>query len=238
MDSIIEECISLHREILDNFARNVGQIDDKEFKEKFVKYYGFENSFNWNVLMNSLYIFEDTELAKASFKRFMLQGPSRHEDVGERYLRLYGFLNLIYLQKNSVENLIEIFKVPNLKDIKKELNNLKLIDLRNKVASHPSNYISDRIETENKFFVYEISRYDLIADKILLLRDQEKFEEYDLDILINEFNKIIENLLNLTLTKFIKKKFKNQGEFYKKLLLIQAKIEGNIVMGDIILKVK
>lgn len=237
MESFIEKFVLLHRDILHDFTFKLGSIEDEEFKIRFMNYYYFESTFTWNIFMNCVYIFDDTELAKNSFIKFMLQGPCRHEDLGERYLRLYGFLNLVYMQKNAIENFIEIFKIPNLKKIKKDLNNLDLILLRNKIASHPSNYKTDYInDTKNKFLVYEISRNHIVRDEILLLRDQEYFEEYDLLEITNSFNYVIENLLNQTLCKFIKKKFNNQGDFYKKLILLQAEINGDIVINEQIIK--
>jgi hypothetical protein len=39
----------------------------------------------------------DAALALKNFLRFSLDGPTRYEDLGERYLRLYGLLSATYL---------------------------------------------------------------------------------------------------------------------------------------------
>lgn len=39
----------------------------------------------------------DASLAIGSFLRFSLDGPTRYEDIGERYLRLYGLLSAAYV---------------------------------------------------------------------------------------------------------------------------------------------
>ncbi len=112
MTTTIEKYNDLQRKILDDFA--IRWDDEKSkttFRDSVKKYYGFEKDFGWNIILNSYYIIEDTELAKKSFKQFDLQGPTRYNDTGERYLRLYGFLNAVYQQKLAIENLMEVFKL-------------------------------------------------------------------------------------------------------------------------------
>ena len=237
MSTTIEKYIDLQHEILSDFSENWDSENAKiTFREAVKNYYSFESNFGWNIMLNAYYVFSDTELAKSSFQQFGLQGPSRHRDVGEKYLRLYGILSSIYQQKIAIENLIEIFKLPNLKTIRVTLNNIELIKLRNKISSHPSNYSLTQDDSEHKFDVYEISRGDLIMDRINLLRNQDIFEDIDLKIAINEFNKLIENLLEQITQKFIKKKFNNQGKYYEKLKMIKLESEGVFFINDTVIK--
>jgi hypothetical protein len=40
----------------------------------------------------------DASLAMYNFAEFSLDGPTKYEDTGERYLRLYGLLSAVYIQ--------------------------------------------------------------------------------------------------------------------------------------------
>lgn len=236
MDTIIEKFIDIQKEILSNFAlRWDGEKSKTSFREDVQKYYCFENKFGWNIMLNSYYVINDTELAKTSFNSFGLQGPSRHTDIGERYLRLYGLLNSIYQQKIAVDNLIEIFKVPNAKLLLKDLKESEIILLRNKIASHPSNYSITKEDSEHKFDVYEIVRADLQFDKITLLRNQNHFEYYDLPKAIKEFDNLIEDILDKITSKIIKKIFRNKGKLYEELVKINLIRNGAILSGDTII---
>lgn len=239
MQSVIEKFIDIHKGILSDFSMKWdADTCEETFRDDIKKYYGFESKFGWNIMLNSYYVLDDTELAKASFIKFQLQGPSRHKDTGERYLRLYGLLNSVYQQKIAIDNLVEIFKLPNSKLISKQLNNCAIIILRNKIAAHPSNYSLIKEDSEHKFDVYEISRPDLDSDCITLLRNQDHFEKYDLMKILKEFDDRIENLLELITTKIIKKIFNNNGKYYQKLDELKQIRDGAIIFGDKIIRFK
>lgn len=237
MNTIIEKFIDIQKEILSNFALKWdSEKSKKSFREDVQKYFCFENKFGWNIMLNSYYVINDTELAKTSFNQFGLQGPSRHSDIGERYLRLYGLLNSIYQQKVAIENLIEIFKLPNPKEFIQSLKQSEIILLRNKIASHPSNYSIIKDDSEHKFDVYEIVRADLQFDKITLLRNQNHFEYYDLEKSIKTFDKILEDILDKITSKIIKKLFRNKGKLYEELVKINLIREGAFISGSTIIK--
>jgi hypothetical protein len=239
MTTTIEKYNNLQKEILSNFAiRWDGDKCKTTFRDDVKKFYGFEKEFGWNIILNSYYIIDDTELAKNSFKEFQLQGPSRHKDIGERYLRLYGFLNSVYQQKLAIDNLMEVFKLSKQKEFSKRLAENELLILRNKIGAHPSNYRDVKEDSEHKFDVYEISRPDLQIDKIKLLRNQYYFEEYNLNKAIEDFDKLIEEILCKIMGKIIKKIFNNQGEVYAKLLKINEIKDGAIVIGETIIKIE
>ncbi|MCU0436769.1 MAG: hypothetical protein MUC49_02575 [Raineya sp.] len=232
--TIIEKYNNLQKEILSNFAiRWDKSQDDKVFRNDVQKLYGFENTFDWNIMLNSYYIIDDTELAKKSFNEFNLQGPSRHKDIGERYLRLYGLLSSVYQQKIAIDNLMEIFKFSRKKHFQKDLSKNALLILRNKIGAHPSNYKDIQEDSEHKFDVYEISRHDLGFDKIKLLRNQVYFEEYDLNKAIQDFNTTIENILSELTKKIIKKLFRNQGPFFDSYQNINHMKQGDIIKDTI-----
>lgn len=237
MTTIIEKYNDLQKEILSNLAIHWdGEKCKTTFRNDVKKFYGFEKEFGWNIILNSYYIIEDTELAKKSFKQFNLQGPSRHQDIGERYLRLYGFLNSVYQQKLAIDNLMEVFKLPKQKDFSKKLSKNELLILRNKIGAHPSNYKDVKEDSEHKFDVYEISRPDLQMDRLKLLRNQNHFEEYNFTKAIEDFDKLIEEILSELTGKIIKKLFNNHGKIYSDYQKINELKDGAIIIGETIIR--
>lgn len=237
MMTTIEKYNNLQKEILSNFAiRWDGEKCKTTFPDDVKKFYGFEKEFGWNIILNSYYIIDDTELAKKQFKQFDLQGPSRPQDIGERYLRLYGFLNSVYQQKLAIDNLMEVLKLPKQTEYSKKLTENELLILRNKIGAHPSNYKHIKEDSEHKFDVYEISRPDLQRDRIKLLRNQNHFEDYDLNKAIEDFDKLIEDILSELTGKIIKKLFNNQGKIFSDYQRINEIRKGAIILGETIIR--
>jgi hypothetical protein len=237
MTTSIEKYNDLQKKILHNFAISWnGEKCKTTFRDDVKDFYGFEKQFGWNIILNSYYVIDDTEVCKKSFKRFGLQGPARYQDIGERYLRLYGFLNSAYQQKLAIENLMEVFKLPKKIEFSKKLTENELLILRNKIGAHPSNYKLVKDDSEYKFDVFEISRTDLGIDKIKLLRNQSEIEEYDLNEAIEDFDKLIEEILCELTGKIIKKLFNNQGKIFSEYQKINEIKNGAIILGETIIR--
>jgi hypothetical protein len=231
-NSLIERQIGILRTILGDVAERELN-SDKDFILFVKEYFGFETDFGWNILMNAMYVFEDTELAKQDFEKFGIKGPCRHINTGENYLRLYGVLNAIYQQSLATINLMEIFKLTEKNILKNELKKTQCVELRNKIASHPSNYLSNT--NEKSFDVYEISRHNLENGEISLLKNQDYFENYDLNKLIKDFNTKTQDILSLILSKFLKKKFQNQGKNYIEFQKLEKIRNGGLEFGGTII---
>jgi hypothetical protein len=96
---------------------------------------------DWDFICVAMDVVGDAALALESFLRFALDGPSRYEDVGEKYLRLYGLLSATYLQQEAVLKLYSLMNCPNPKAVRAELNALEIRTLRHQVASHSVDYL-------------------------------------------------------------------------------------------------
>jgi len=73
-------------------------------------------------------------------------------------------------------------------------------------------------------------------DKIKLLRNQNHFEDYDLNKAIEDFDKLIEEILSELTGKIIKKLFNNQGKLYDECLRINKIKNGAIIIGETIIR--
>lgn len=61
--------------------------------------FGIDDHNKLNFIIDSLYLIEDTQLAKLNFREFGASGPTKYKNFGEVYLRIYGIYNACYLQK-------------------------------------------------------------------------------------------------------------------------------------------
>lgn len=102
---------------------------------------------DWNYILASEDILEDSNLAIESFLKFGLGGPTKYKDTGEKYLRLYGVLNAAYLQQQSIFTLYKLFQCPKPNNIKLKIESLEIRGLRHKLGAHSTDF-SDNVSGE------------------------------------------------------------------------------------------
>jgi hypothetical protein len=145
-------------------------------------------------------IMEDTEAAKASFSRFGLQGPTRYQDIGETYLRLYGVLNAIYLQRQAVVSIAKYSNSGDLASLKNELDRSDIIALRQKVAGHNLECLEDgRVKT------YMTSRFELEGTAVATLDEVDKYHTYDLQDCMRSFDSIVMEEIHRATSRILSK---------------------------------
>jgi hypothetical protein len=115
------------------------------------------NNKEWSFMCTALDILNDTTLAIDNFLEHGLEGHSDGNDPDEMYLRLYGILNACYLQQFAIYNLYKICNLEKLDKTLKELNDLKIYELRNKLGAHSIDYKNKDDELE----CYVINRSSL-----------------------------------------------------------------------------
>jgi len=96
---------------------------------------------DWSFVCVAMDIVDDSSLAIENFLRFGLDGPSRWDDVGERYLRLYGALSAAYVQQQAIWKLYALMNCPNPARVRKRLRGLKIATLRHQLASHSLDFL-------------------------------------------------------------------------------------------------
>lgn len=207
------------------------QISEEEYRAKLNEKFGLDIHFEYEVIESCYWLIEDTELAIKDFEEFGLQGPTRiKNNIGEEYLRLYGFLNAINLQKSILVQLYEIFKLPNKKEIINRLKEIELIKLRNKIASHSVDYIENGIRD---FFRISRPTLEHQYDGLHII-GKKGLDKFNLTKLLVEFKEVFNaelyNICIYLLKKFFIEKSNNYKELKEILYLIQQRISGNIVM--------
>lgn len=194
-DSPIRKCETLIREIANEFALNYDHSKGP-FKNAVKNKFKFQNDDDWSVLVSLLDVLGDTEMAKLSFERYgiteMLPG-----DLGEKYLRLYGFLSAIYLQASAVINFLELVKLPGKKSYVDKIKSLGLVKLRHKLAAHTIDFADgDRKES------YQLVRISL-AHSIVTVDSKNRFKSYSLKDLTKQFDNELTTILKNAIEKFI-----------------------------------
>jgi hypothetical protein len=223
------------------YAKN--HLGDGDFDNRLSIKFGLDKQFNHFIIRSCIDLLEDTEQAIADFERFGLDGPTKFDNWGERYLRLYGLLNAVNSQKSIVITLHEIFKLPEKKkDFLLRFKGIKIIDTRHMIASHSVDYNDGN---GRDFFRVSMTTVRNKGENIHI-HSKDKFIQVDLTSELKEFRivlhaellKIVKHLLK----RFVDKKSKFFKEITPDIDAAEARIEGHLVMdtinGKVIIKSK
>jgi len=115
---------------------------------------------DWDFLCTAMDILEDTSTAVENFLIYGLSGPTKLQDVGEKYLRLYGLLNAIYMQQQALENLCKLMNVPNQSEVKNKFASLQITEVRHKLGAHGTNYRRSHKEAFKAFVPTRVTMTD------------------------------------------------------------------------------
>lgn len=158
------------REIINEPRKQFHLIKDKNF---------------WSQLCSSLDVIEDCDLAITAF----VEGDLG-ESFGEKYLKLYGLLQALFLQQDAVTNLCESLGLQN--DISSHPKLKEIRDIRNDSVGHPTK--------RGKYKSYHfISRTSIKKMGFTLVSDFENSETKSRKIsvadLIEDQKKYLSNIL-------------------------------------------
>lgn len=166
------------------------------------------NEDDWSFICVAMDILGDSSLALQNFARFSLDGPSRYEDTGECYLRLYGLLGAAYVQQQAAFKLYKLMNCPNPRDVKVELDSLDLRKLRHQLASHSLDY-SDFDGTGGKAFVPV--RIELGGHKCTVTENRgDGWATYDLKDALNKHCDVMVSIMDRIYEKTFRTLFKTQ----------------------------
>lgn len=162
---------------------------EQEHQKELTKKMKFHNLYDYDLLRACIDQMEDAQYAINEFIENGLYVKENRQ--GEMYLRLYGVLNACYLQIGAMTDLIRLFNFQNQKEIRKKLKALNAIELRNKIASHSTNYL----DKNHNFSYYKVSQssLDKKAKGVLIVGKNESESDYvNLFEYVTEFTKTIE----------------------------------------------
>jgi hypothetical protein len=190
---------------------------------------------DWSFIRGSMDIIDDASLALKSFLKFGLDGPTKYNDVGEVYLRLYGMLSAIFIQKRAILTLHELNTDSNSKDASEKIDALKIIEVRHKIAAHACDYQNRSGEGKNKLESYVPIRLHWYGFNIKLINSENgEIEKIPLKDYLEEYIILMISFLDQIIEKSIKRIFrgneKKKNEFNKKLEHLRIERDGGIVI--------
>lgn len=172
-------------------------LSEEEFNRELQKALQFEHKDNSFLLESCADLIEDTDYAIQEFLKNGLQSNAKSQ--GELYLRLYGILNAIYLQINTIIELVEIFKIPNKKEIVSKFKDLDIYKLRNMVGSHTVNYTIDNSKKSNKnntdFFRVAQTSIDKWSTNLLVVSQKTESYYFNLKQSVKDYIQVSDKVL-------------------------------------------
>ena len=180
----IEFYAMLLREVL-RLVSIKNRYDEKKFVIEITSKLKFQKETDFRLFEACIDILEDTELAINEVKKNGLITKSDY--FGEMYLRLYGVLNAFYQQMGAIIDLMRLFNLTNQRYLINHLKNLKIIELRNKLASHTTKYSLTNSKNENDFFRLAQSTICKRGNNLLVV-GKDSSETIDINPMMEEFN--------------------------------------------------
>ena len=144
----------------------------------------------WNQLCSSLDVIEDSDLAINAYI-----DTEFAKDDGEKYLKLYGLLQALFLQQDAVTNLCESLELKNNLIANSKLREIR--DIRNDSIGHPT-------KRGNYKSYHFISRITITKSGFQLISDYENSKTIFRDILVIDLIKEQRKFLSKILKKSIK----------------------------------
>lgn len=184
--------IEILTSILLAYLRYVPVKADDNYDKNLLKSLKFNNQYDDKLFRSCIDIIEDTEEAiKEVFKNELT------DNLSSQYLRLIGVLNCYYIQLNAISDLLKLFNIIDQKELIKELKQDKLIQIRNKIASHTTSYLD--IKNNQKSF-YQILRTSMSkSGRSIEIFNHSSRESFDLIehmiLLSNKYEKVIMRII-------------------------------------------
>jgi len=180
-----------------------------------------------NFVWTAMYIVGDTSMAIQNFLRFGLDGPTKYEDEGERYLRLYGLLNASYIQQDAVLKLYKLMNVPYPKNAKQRIDRLQIRDLRHKVGAHSVDYMNKDIGKIEPFVPVRARLEQFTCE--YMNNETLVLQRVDLKECVEEHSKLMVELLATIYEKAVKTAYKGNE---KKLQKYKEKLDDLKIIRD------
>jgi len=187
---------------------------------------------DWDFLTAAMDIIDDASAAISNVQRFGLSGPTKYDDLGEKYLRLHGLLSATYIQQQSILTIYQTMNVPNPKILKERFDALQIRKLRHKLSAHSTDYLNKESKTKE---AYVPLRFDLGDKQITAVRHASTMhhETVNLSEAIEVHTKLMIDAMDTIVEKAIKTilvgQDKKQKEFAADLSDLRIEKGGGLV---------
>lgn len=196
---------------------------------------GLNSENDWSFICVAMDILGDANLALSNFADYSLDGPTKYDDTGEKYLRLYGLLSAAYNQQQAALKLYQLMSCDSPSQLKRSFDSLRLREMRHKLASHGLDY-EDR-ETDIPS-AYVPIRIDLSGFRCSITKNRgDTSETVCLDDALIEHLEVMHDVMDKILDKSIRTFFKGQqnniAKFEEELNEIRDVRDGKLIVNRI-----
>lgn len=221
---ILEEYSTAFRDLINERVWDKGESPAKLLR--------LNSDNDWSFICVAMDIVGDASLAMRNFAEFALEGPTKYNDVGERYLRLYGVLSAVYIQQQAVLKLYALMGCPSPKEQKGRFEALVLRELRHKLASHGLDYLEPDGSSPS---AYVPVRMDLAGFSCTITKNRgDGSETIRIDEALVEHCKLTVSVLDSVYEKSVKTLFRGQKkrieQFNQKLEELRQVRDGSLII--------
>nr|WP_315426120.1 hypothetical protein [uncultured Albidiferax sp.] len=187
---------------------------------------------DWSFICVAMDVVGDAASALDNFLQFGLDGPTKYDDTGEQYLRLYGMLSAVYLQQEAVRKLYVLMNCPSPKAVDQEFAALEVRTLRHQLASHSVDY---KEPGSHKLTAYVPVRIGLRGYSCLVTAGRgDSTRTIDLEEAVRAHCAVTHSVLDRVYEKSVKTFFKGQNkkiaEFKSKLEDLRNERDGKLIL--------
>ncbi|WP_233898279.1 hypothetical protein [Tenacibaculum piscium] len=183
---------------------------EEEHRLALIKKMKLEKSYDIELFISCIDLIEDAQYAINEVNEYGLslgKIPRRNE----MYLRLYGVLNAAYIQILAIKDLLNLLNLLNFSEFTEIHNHLKkvrLIELRNKIASHSTNYDDG---TNERCFFRLVQASLSKSGKNIQIEGRNESEDFNLLDCLASFTNEVEFFLDKIVVKQLEKTYKKEA---------------------------
>lgn len=170
-------------------------VDHDKSPEDLYQFVKVPDRKSYNFVIDSLYLLEDTQLAKESF--LSLELPK--DDFGHVYLLYYGVLNACYMQQQAILVICRELNIHKNEDL---IRSAEIFDYRNSFSAHSAN--RGRGKKEHSFI---LDRHAMLQGKVEGYSsnhtDGHLSKKADIYSLINNWSELLEEQMILVGEKIV-----------------------------------
>jgi hypothetical protein len=188
---------------------------------------------DWEFLCAAMDIIGDASAALDNVQRFGLSGATKYDDMGEKYLRLYGVLSATYIQQEAILTIYRIISDGNFKKIKAQFHALEIRQLRHKLSAHGTGYINTTSKAMEAYVPlrYEIGdTYVTAVNNTTSRREKINLKEA-IDIHVALVIETLDHLIGKAIDRLYKGRDDKKKKHLEKLKDLRIMKAGGVVMG-------
>ena len=218
---LTDECKALHfyndkfRELINGKAQRYN-VRDEDFHDYIKNALKLNKPEDWSFICSSMDIVNDSLLGLENFIRFGMDGPTKYDDLGEKYIRLYGALNATYIQQQAILNIYRISNTPDVTDAEKKINALSIRDARHKLGAHSVDYENKQTSQTESFVPVRLTLGGMACE--YFNNRTLSSSSIDLSAALHEHLSLMNDMYKSIYEKFVKTIYKSNQEKYEELI--------------------